>query len=91
MTFSPNSAQDDIRKDALLALTSEFVRQGHPIQYAKHMATATIFQADLDLRNAQFSRLLAWLKENHSDIYPQVLEIAEGVRQEFERRVTDDF
>ena len=91
MPFPPTSDQDDIRKDALLALTSEFVRQGHPIQYAKHMATATIFQADLDLRNAQFTRLLAWLKETHSDIYPQALEIAEGVRQEFERRVTDDF
>jgi hypothetical protein len=71
MTFSKNSEQDDVRKDALLALTSEFVRQGHPIQYAKHMATATIFQADLDLRNVQFTRLLAWLKENHSVIYPR--------------------
>ncbi len=91
MTFSTRSEQDDIRKDALLALTSEFVRQGHPIQYAKHMATATIFQADLDLRNAQFTRLLAWLKETHSNIYPEALDIAEGVRQEFERRVTDDF
>jgi len=91
MTFSTRSEQDDIRKDALLALTSEFVRQGHPIQYAKHMATATIFQADLDLRNAQFTRLLAWLKETHSNIYPQALDIAEGVRQEFERRVTDNF
>lgn len=91
MTFSTSSEQDDVRKNALLALTSEFVRQGHPIQYAKHMATATIFQADLDLRNAQFTRLLSWLKEHHSDIYPQALEIAEGVRQDFERRVTNDF
>ncbi len=91
MNFPPTSDQDDVRKDALLALTSEFVRQGHPIQYAKHMATATIFQADLDLRNAQFSRLLAWLKDNHSDVYPQALDIVEGVRQEFERRLTGDF
>ncbi len=91
MNFPPTPDQDDIRKDALLALTSEFVRQGHPIQYAKHMATATIFQADLDLRNAQFSRLLAWLKDNHSDVYPQALDIVEGVRQEFERRLTGDF
>lgn len=91
MTFPLTPDQDDVRKDALLALTSEFVRQGHPIQYAKHMATATIFQADLDLRNAQFSRLLAWLKDNHSDVYPQALEIVEGVRQEFERRLTGDF
>jgi hypothetical protein len=91
MTFPLTPDQDDVRKDALLALTSEFVRQGHPIQYAKHMATATIFQADLDLRNAQLSRLLAWLKDNHNDVYPQALEIVEGVRQEFERRLTGDF
>ena len=91
MSFSGAADQDDIRKDALLALTSEFVKQGHPIHYAKHMATATIFQADLDLRNAQFSRLLAWLKENHSEIYPQAVEISESVRQEFERRLTGDF
>lgn len=91
MGFPLTPNQDDIRKEALLALTSEFVRQGHPVQYAKHMATATIFQADLDLRNAQFTRLLAWLKEHHSDIYPQAIDIAEGVRHEFERRVTNDF
>jgi hypothetical protein len=91
MSFPLTPDQDDIRKDALLALTTQFVQQGHPIHYAKHMATATIFQADLDLRNAQFSRLLAWLKENHSDLYPHAVEISESVRQEFERRLTGQF
>lgn len=91
MSFANAADQDDVRKDALLALTSEFVKQGHPVQYAQHMATATIFQADLDLRNAQFSRLLAWLKEEHRDIYPRAVEISESVRQEFERRLTGDF
>jgi hypothetical protein len=55
------------------------------------MATASIFQADLELRNAQFTRLLAWLKESHADIYPDALAIAESVRQEFEQRVTGQF
>jgi len=91
MVFSNQAGQDDVRKDALVALTARLVKEGHPLEYAKQMATATIFQADLELRNAQFSRLLAWLKENHGDLYPQAIELAESVRQEFERRMQGDF
>ena len=91
MDFPMASSQPDVRKEALVALTAQFIKQGHPLSYAQHMATASIFQADLELRNAQFSRLLAWLKESHADIYPQALEIAEDVRQEFEKRVTGEF
>ncbi len=91
MNFASSADQDDVRQDALLALTAQFVQQGHPIQYAKHMATATIFQADLDLRNAQFSRLLAWLKDHHSEVYGQAVELSETVRQEFEKRLTGQF
>ncbi|MGF1516322.1 MAG: hypothetical protein ACFCVB_00760 [Nodosilinea sp.] len=91
MEFSMASSQPDVRKEALVALTAQFVKQGHPPTYAQHMATASIFQADLDLRNAQFTRLIAWLKETHADIYPEALAIAESVRQEFEKRVTSEF
>lgn len=91
MDFPIASSQPDVRKEALVALTAQFVKQGHPPSYAQHMATASIFQADLELRNAQFSRLIAWLKESHADIYPKALEIAEDVRQEFEKRVTGEF
>jgi hypothetical protein len=91
MDFPSASGQDDVRKDALVALTARFVQQGHPVAYAQHMATASIFQADLELRNAQFSRLLAWLKEYHGDLYPEAVAIAESVRQEFEKRITGDF
>lgn len=91
MDFPMASSQPDVRKEALVALTAQFIKQGHPPSYAQHMATASIFQADLELRNAQFSRLIAWLKESHADIYPKALEIAEDVRQEFEKRVTGEF
>jgi hypothetical protein len=91
MEFPMASSQPDVRKEALVALTSEFVRQGHPPKYAQHLATASIFQADLELRNAQFSRLIAWLKESHADLYPEALALAEAVRQEFEKRVTGEF
>ncbi|PZV09052.1 MAG: hypothetical protein DCF32_03410 [Leptolyngbya sp.] len=91
MDFPMASSQPDVRKEALVALTAQFVKQGHPPSYAQHMATASIFQADLELRNAQFSRLIAWLKETHADIYPEALEIAEAVRQEFEKRVIGEF
>jgi hypothetical protein len=91
MEFSLASNQPDIRKEALVALTAQFAQQGHPPSYAQHMAAASIFQADLELRNAQFSRLIAWLKESHADIYPEALVIAEAVRQEFEQRVTGQF
>jgi hypothetical protein len=78
---------DDVRKEALLALTAEFVRQGHPAEYAKYMAMASIFQADLDLRNAQLSGLLNWLQTTQADIYTDALAVAETIRQEFEERV----
>ena len=51
------------------------------------MATAAIFQADLELRNAQLSRLLAWLKQEHADVYPGALALVESTREEFEKRV----
>lgn len=91
MDFPIASSQPDIRKEALVALTAQFVKQGHPPTYAQHMATASIFQADLELRNAQFSRLIAWLKESHADIYPEAIALSESVRQEFEKRVTGQF
>lgn len=91
MAFTHQSGQDDVRKDALVVLTAQLVKEGHPLEYAKKMATASIFQADLELRNAQFSRLLAWLKENHSELYPEALNLAESVRQEFESRLKGEF
>ncbi|NJL45072.1 MAG: hypothetical protein HC922_03600 [Leptolyngbyaceae cyanobacterium SM2_3_12] len=91
MTFPPTSEQDDVRQEALSALTATFVEQGHAVEYAQQMATASIFQADLELRNAQMSRLLAWLKDSHPDFYPEALALAESVRQEFERRVTGSY
>lgn len=78
---------DDVRKEALLALTAEFVRQGHPSEYAKYMAMTSIFQADLDLRNAQLSSLLNWLQAQHPAIYPEALTLVERIRVEFENRV----
>jgi hypothetical protein len=81
------SASDDIRKEALLALTAEFVKQGHPAEYAKYMAMTSIFQADLDLRNAQLSGLLNWLQTHQAELYPEALEVAESIRREFEARV----
>ena len=91
MVFPNPSEQDDVRKEALVKLTAQLVKEGHPLEYAKQMATASIFQADLELRNAQFSRLLSWLKASHSDIYPDAVDLAESVRQEFERRLKGDF
>lgn len=78
---------DLVRQQALAVLTASFIAQGHPEQYAQHIATATIFQADLELRNAQLSRLLSWLKQEHADIYNDALKLVEGTREEFERRV----
>jgi hypothetical protein len=83
--MTPDS--DDIRKEALLALTAEFIQQGHPAEYAKYMAMSSIFQADLDLRNAQLSGLLQWLQTNQPAIYSVALAIAENIRQDFENRV----
>ena len=80
---------DPVRQQALTVLTAQFVSQGHPAEYAKHMATAAIFQTDLELRNAQLSRLLNWLKQEQSDIYPQALALVEATLKEFERRVQE--
>lgn len=80
---------DPVKQQALAVLMASFVAQGHPEQYAQHMAVATIFQADLELRNAQINRLLAWLKAEHGDLYPQALTLVEGTRAEFERRVQE--
>lgn len=80
------SAQD-ARKTALEVLAASFASQGHPPEYAAHMATAAIFQADLELRNAQFTSLLGWLKQNHSDTYQEAIKLVESTREEFERRV----
>lgn len=77
----------DARKVALEVLTAQFVTQGHPAQYATHMATAAIFQADLELRNAQLSRLLSWLEQNQPEAYTEALTLVEATREEFERRV----
>lgn len=82
-----SASDDDVRKEALLALTAAFVKQGHPAEYAKYMAMAAIFQTDLDLRNAQLSGLLHWLQTHQTVIYPEALKVAETIRQEFEQRV----
>jgi hypothetical protein len=78
---------DPVREQALTVLIAQFVAQGHPIDYAKHMATAAIFQADLDLRNAQLAQLLQWLQQQHPDVYPGASQLVEHIRQEFEKRV----
>jgi hypothetical protein len=78
---------DDARQQALTVLIASFVAQGHPPEYAQHMATAAIFQADLELRNAQLTHLLSWLKQEHSEIYDAAVAVAESTREEFERRV----
>jgi len=78
---------DPVKQEALMALMASFVAQGHPQDYAKHMAIATIFQADLELRNAQLNRLLGWLKQDHSDLYSEALKLTENTRIEFEQRL----
>ncbi|MDX2096901.1 MAG: hypothetical protein SFW36_03925 [Leptolyngbyaceae cyanobacterium bins.59] len=83
----PDQTPDPVRQQALTYLTAQFVAQGHPEQYAVYLATTTIFQADLDLRNAQMSRLLAWLKQEQPTVYPQALALVESTREEFENRV----
>jgi hypothetical protein len=83
----PDPSSDAIRQQALTVLTAQFVAQGHPPEYATQMATAVIFQTDLELRNAQLSRLLDWLKQNHADVYKDALAMVEATREEFERRV----
>jgi len=78
---------DPVKQEALMALMASFVAQGHPQEYAKHMAISAIFQADLELRNAQLNRLLGWLKQDHSELYQQALKLTEDTRIEFEQRV----
>jgi hypothetical protein len=51
------------------------------------MATSAIFQADLELRNAQMTHLLNWLQLEHNEIYADALKLLETTREEFERRV----
>jgi hypothetical protein len=53
------------------------------------MATAAIFQTDLELRNIQLARLLAWLKQEHPEVYPEALMLMEKTREEFEQRVKE--
>ena len=82
----PPETADPIKQQALLALAAGLAAQGHPAEYAQHMAASIIFQADLDLRNAQLSRLLAWLQQT-PELYAQALAIVAATREEFERRV----
>jgi hypothetical protein len=83
----PNHTADPVRQQALAALTTLFVSQGHPTEYASHMATAAIFQTDLELRNAQLSRLLSWLQQEHPGVHAPALALVEQTRAEFEQRV----
>jgi hypothetical protein len=83
----PEQKSDPVKQQALTALTAAFIAQGHPPEYATHMATATIFQADLELRNAQLARLLGWLKQEHAEFYPTALVVVEQTCFEFEQRV----
>lgn len=83
----PGQTSDEVRQQALAALMAQFVRQGHPDEYAQYMATSAIFQADLELRNAQLSQLLSWLKQEHTDVYEGAIALVEGTRAEFEKRI----
>ncbi|AUS99998.1 hypothetical protein CLI64_06150 [Nostoc sp. CENA543] len=85
--MSTEASSDQVRHGALAGLIATFVEQGHPPQYAQVMATSIIFQTDLDLRNAQISRLLNWLKQENESIYTSALKVVENTREEFERRV----
>ncbi len=82
-----DKTSDPVRQQALTALTGMFMTQGHPAEYAQHMATAAIFQTDLELRNAQLSRLLAWLQQEHPGVYPPAIALVEQTCAEFEKRV----
>ena len=78
---------DPVRQQALTALMTQFVQQGHPEEYAKFMAMSTIFQVDLELRNAQMARLLSWIQQNHSELHDEATQLVESTRAEFEKRV----
>ena len=83
----PGQTTDLVRQQALAALTATFITQGHPAEYAKQMAIAAIFQTDLELRNAQLTHLLGWLKQEHAEVYQDALALLESTREEFEQRV----
>ncbi|WP_281258943.1 hypothetical protein [Stenomitos frigidus] len=83
----PGQTSDLVRQHALATLTATFMAQGHPTEYAKQMATAAIFQTDLELRNAQLTHLLGWLKQEHSELYSQALGHLESTREAFEQRL----
>ncbi|MGF1498939.1 MAG: hypothetical protein ACFB8W_19250 [Elainellaceae cyanobacterium] len=83
-----NPSIDPVRQRALTALMAQFVQQGHPEEYAQHLAMATIFQADLELRNAQLVSLLSWIKQNHGDLYDAATAVVETTREEFEKRIS---
>lgn len=78
---------DPVRQQALALLTTELIAKGHSRESAQNMAIAIIFQTDLDLSNAQLARLLAWLKQEHGDIYPAALDLVAKTREEFEKRI----
>ena len=80
---------DPVRQQALILLTATFITQGHPVEYAPHMATAAIFQTDLELRNIQLARLVAWLKQEHPEVYQEALTLIEKTREEFEQRINE--
>jgi hypothetical protein len=82
-----DKTSDLVRQQALAALTGMFMNQGHPAEYAQHMATAVIFQTDLELRNAQLSRLIAWLQQEHPGVYTSAIALVEQTCAEFEKRV----
>lgn len=83
----PGQTPDPVRQEALSALMGQFVQQGHPDEYAKFMAMATIFQVDLELRNAQLARLLSWIQQNHPTFHLEATQLVESTREEFEKRV----
>lgn len=85
--MQPGQNTDPVRQQALTALMTHFVQQGHPDEYAKFMAMTTVFQADLELRNAQVSRLLSWLQQEHPAIHEEAVKLVESTTQEFEKRV----
>ncbi|MCH4903361.1 hypothetical protein GSN00_02935 [Cylindrospermopsis raciborskii CHAB3438] len=86
MSIENNPAS--VTKQALAALASAIEAKGHKREYAEAMAASIIFQADLDLRNAQLANLLGWLKQEHEEIYESALSVVESTRQEFENRVS---
>jgi hypothetical protein len=82
-----NPTIDEVKQAALKMLIANFMSQGHPAEYAQHMATATIFQTDLELRNAQLLSLLGWLQQNYPEVHVEAVQLLETTRAEFERRV----